>query len=338
MSGSGRRERRKLFERYSRDLAKHRPELNGRFMCPICGRDFPPAALDGNELARAHVMPKGLGLRLETLSCRRCDNDIGKVNAHAVREKRHSEWGQGKGRIRFRLAHSGNRAIAVETRWREGELSLYGNPRKEPPNAWDWLQGLAETSNAVFTLSTQAADSTKICISLLHSAFLMMFHTFGYEYALSENAATIRSILALKVPVGEFRRAVWSATGGDPAGLLNRPPFVAIAARPADLRCFVVSFPPVWGTELGRVVVLPGFGPEGLSSYQRLLGGSQPPHIAKMVKIQLHPTLQQYPDVDVARTVWELCQSDHFLANCPDTVTVGAPCSIDQPRVDAQLS
>src|SRR6266568_1131236 len=72
-------QRRRLFNLYSANIVLYAPEFANHFACPICGDIYGPDAVEGENplVTIAHVYPKRCGGTVETLTCGRCNNQIG---------------------------------------------------------------------------------------------------------------------------------------------------------------------------------------------------------------------------------------------------------------------
>ena len=70
----------KLFEQYSANLTKNSTLSEGWFVCPLCHQvfDWERETL----LSIEHVIPKALGGKLLTLTCKKCNNDYGSKYIH----------------------------------------------------------------------------------------------------------------------------------------------------------------------------------------------------------------------------------------------------------------
>src|SRR5215203_478907 len=79
-----------LFRLYAADLERAEG-LQHTFRCPLCLSDFrhaPEAPLD-QIVAEEHVVPKALGGRIVTLTCRRCNNTHGSaLEKHLIQRVR----------------------------------------------------------------------------------------------------------------------------------------------------------------------------------------------------------------------------------------------------------
>jgi hypothetical protein len=79
MLSDGDETRIRLFRHHSADLETVRPDLKGRYVCPLCLTDFPEEAVIGTspELTIEDCIPKGLGRIEIVLTCQKCNNTAG---------------------------------------------------------------------------------------------------------------------------------------------------------------------------------------------------------------------------------------------------------------------
>jgi len=69
----------KLFSLYAANLKIFKPELDDKFLCPICQEIFDRCALSFEHplISIAHIIPQSIGGRLSTITCAKCNNNIG---------------------------------------------------------------------------------------------------------------------------------------------------------------------------------------------------------------------------------------------------------------------
>ena len=74
----GERKRLALFELYAANVVLYRPDLAGRFSCPVCAHEFVQGDVLGQSprVNVAHVYPDSLGGKLLTLECERCNGRL----------------------------------------------------------------------------------------------------------------------------------------------------------------------------------------------------------------------------------------------------------------------
>jgi len=253
-----------LFSLYAQNLSIYRPECVDQFLCPICLRDFDRDNLD--LLTHAHVFPEKLGGRLLTLSCTACDSRIGhEFNWHAVAEKNLRIWQKGPKYGQFCPENGPN--IPIMSVWDLEKLSINIYPPPGiPPAIWmRWIDDIRGKSSdgGPYKFSIEMKEPkfvpTRREISHIHSAFLMMFYQFGYEYALSPNADSIRRMLNggdLSWKPSKLVRPV-RMTPESQGQQLNFP-LVGIVAEPKELCSFAVFLPSLEEGDSANVVFLPG--------------------------------------------------------------------------------
>jgi hypothetical protein len=77
----------KLFKVYSSNLKFHFPvpELENKFVCPICLRVFPQSAIETKDITIEHIIPQRIRKSFLTLTCQDCNNLGGTIlDSHLV--------------------------------------------------------------------------------------------------------------------------------------------------------------------------------------------------------------------------------------------------------------
>ena len=267
----------KLFTRYARNLSIYRPEYNDKFLCPICLKKFDRCELD--RLVWAHIFPEKLGGRLHTLSCAKCDNSIGhEFNRHAVAERKMRIWEKGPKYGRF-IPENGQ-AIPIMSMWNfeKSTISIYPPSKNIPIEKWicwiDEIRGRSKEGGPYkFSIELKEPEfvPTRRDISHIHSAFLMMFHQFGYEYILSPNVDKIRQMFNgsdLSWKPNKLVRSVKMAP--ESKGQHIDFPLIGILIEPEELRSFVAFLPSIDANDSASIVFLPGIGEDFFNLYKHL--------------------------------------------------------------------
>jgi hypothetical protein len=203
-----------LFETFSANLAIYFPEHQGKFMCPLClGLFERPTPSTRHLLSRAHIWPESLGGRDFTLACKTCNNRIGtEIEVHLTTLSTHNEAVNGDGRIkRVRLQLQGDDGSTLGTLTTEMHM-------KDERDALNVILSLVPSASnpadieriksAIASSSTDGASPinfrisysaklhpNRIRLAYLHSAYLWMFHQFGYEWLSVPAAQQIREQL-----------------------------------------------------------------------------------------------------------------------------------------------
>jgi hypothetical protein len=271
-------ERERLFSLYASNLSIYHPNVTDQFLCPICLTLFTRDALINNppELSLAHIIPKSLKGRLYTLVCRRCDNWIGsEYDSQLAREKHFRDWVQGATSISGHLKYD-NKEVPVECCLKGSTIEFRDIPKKSPPNSWEQFlkTAVSDWSNFKLTFTVSTFNPSKVNISILYSAFLMMFYQLGYEYILSPNVRKVRQFIQGSGFPENMHKAILLLSKGS-QDLPHILPSVSILVEPHIIRSFIVTLPTPRKGEAARCVLLPGFDENGEKAYSYILNSSQ---------------------------------------------------------------
>jgi hypothetical protein len=286
-----------LFSLYAQNLSVYCPEYTDQFLCPICLNEFSRKDLD--LLTCAHVFPNKLGGRLLTLSCTACDSRIGhEFNWHAVAEKKVRIWKKKPMYGRF-IPENGPKAN-ISTVWDFDRSIIYIYPPPGIPlEIWKrWIDDIRGKmpNGGPYKFSIEQKEPTFVPtrrdISHIHSAFLMMFYLFGYEYVLSPNVDNIRQMFNgndLSWKPSKLVRPVKLAP--ESQGQLLDLPQVGIVIEPKDLCSFAILLPSLDTNDSANIVFLPGLSEDGWNFYKHLEINQTPNEKCTMVyptQIQIH--------------------------------------------------
>ena len=254
-----------LFTLYAKNLSIYLPEYTDRFLCPICLNEFGRDEL--NLLACAHVFPEKLEGELLTLSCAACDNKIGsEFNWHAVEEKKARIWEKEPKYGRFIPENGPKFNILSMWDFKKSIIYIYPPPGNILPTIWErWIDDIRGNSKGggpykfSIELKIPSFVPTKRDISHIHSAYLMMFYQFGYEYILSPNANIIRKLFNgsdLSWKPSRLVRSLCKAPESKVGHLYF--PLIGVVIEPKDLYSFAVFLPSLDAGDFANVVFLPG--------------------------------------------------------------------------------
>lgn len=273
MTNARRKRREELFDIYAANLSKTEYGITDTFRCPICLKDFDRTALNLNQaITIGHVFPEATGERLYTLECGKCNHNIGTVyDSHRVNEKRYREWKSGEEGIR-RFVHINYENIKVPATlsWKGKWLQMRPVGEKEPKytkyysNITSKQQQQAKLSFS-FDIETKY-NPTNRDKSLIHSALLMMFYCFGYEYISNPSVGIVRSVISGIKTV--YQPSQMIAYTDIPSIAL---PAVAVIRKPSDISSFVVIAPADKFMSKVRAIFLPGLDDLGEEKFKHLL-------------------------------------------------------------------
>jgi hypothetical protein len=163
--------------------------------CPICLRGLDRTALETRELTVEHIIPRTLGGRLTTLTCRRCNGTQGsRLDSHVVKAARSRDALAGHGTIRTTV--SGGESSF------EAELALNPDPSvtnvitiipaaSDPRQVQAVQDGMVDGAEVRMSLSYGYVPN-RLWLGLLRAAYLGVFRTLGPSYALDPSVAWVR--------------------------------------------------------------------------------------------------------------------------------------------------
>jgi hypothetical protein len=260
----------RFYQTYSSNLSLLVPELTDVFACPLCFGIFGREALDAEFITEEHIIPRKLGGKLTTLTCKDCNNQDGsQLDSHLVSEFRTRDKIEGlshsplKGRVETPTAKQ-DVEIYLSNPQSPGLLILGDPKRSNPKSVQSIMRTMEEDAKNVSFILKSDYNPLNSQIAKLRAAYLLMFYYFGYEYVVQESVKLVRQqiqspdkdLIASKA-VLDFRQT---------PDELNR---VSLIRTPSDLRCFIVSLK--LSTEIDRSfgVVLPGLGKGEETIYDR---------------------------------------------------------------------
>lgn len=164
------------------------------YVCPLCLRGFRRDEIV--ELTREHSPPVALGGSVVTLTCRRCNNDAGPIQAHAVHRDgwvRFTAGVEGVARS-VRLNAGDNLVVTADVEHRQGSIMIFVDDARSAPEHHSALQqGLREGIIKNFTMSGSAGfrrDHAEA--SAVRDAYLAAFALLGYRFTLWPDLDPVR--------------------------------------------------------------------------------------------------------------------------------------------------
>jgi hypothetical protein len=277
----GSKKRPELFKIYSKNVSIFFPSRpQPLFICPICLKEFGEdsvrngARLDGSKLTVniAHCYPDALGGNLFTLTCAACNERMNRhFDHHLSKEAKTyrvmdpSEPDTLDGRVQIN-GHTITAEFSVAT---DNKPRVVMSRDRSNPHDFDsvvkylnaFIDKVVPGVPAFSPIPSQRMEPDRVSIALAHTAYLMMFRAFGYEFVVSPMAEEIRRVLLMdELPekIGFFLLNI-PKTDGNPE-LLNT---VGILTHPVDRRCLYAMMPSPDKKMIGRCILLPGPGEQG---------------------------------------------------------------------------
>lgn len=304
MGCQGQELRQKLFDIYASNLSDIKPGTEDIFRCPTCLRDFDRSALDlapkvDNMITFGHIIPETVGGTIRTLECGKCNSTIGSnYDRHVANLKTQIDWASMKEGTR-KLAVMKNSNVKVHFSWEKGPTAIIKATNWNDPNYKKLGSQIREHGDFsdTFTVSFLQSIRERRVIAAIHSAFLMMFYCFGYEYILSPEADIIRKII-------HEGKAPWEV-GKMETHMPIIPDFPAPSAgilkKPKNMKSFVVLLPCFYKEGYFQVIFFPGFN--GMETFNNYLKARN--ETAGNININITVTNKGPCPRDFCKALWE---------------------------------
>jgi hypothetical protein len=209
LAKSGIEKRQRLFDLYSKHFALGDPERREMFVCPLCCTGFTREDCAGKNprLSLAHFISQKLGGKDSdcTLTCTDCNNGVGtNLEAALVERWKADDFAAGIGTMRAGLSGAfGEISVEYELSPQRRSMSFYGLPeRSNPKHSAALHQYLTENSKDTagevqFSVTPAYRHQPQlVTAALYHSAYLVMFAYFGYDFVFHPHFTPLRERVA----------------------------------------------------------------------------------------------------------------------------------------------
>jgi hypothetical protein len=195
--------RRNLFRLYSAQVSFYAPQHKGLFLGPICGTRFGPEAVESDTLQvdLAHVYPKSVGGKLETLACCKCNSTMGtKFDSQiAVEHRLQNAMGRGTDSIPARMDFDGGSVGGRVSRSGKSwhfEMVESWSKREHVEALTECFAGLPRWAVRTY----ERIDNPRHNAAILCAAYLNLFREYGYEYVAFADARCYVVLLCAVLP------------------------------------------------------------------------------------------------------------------------------------------
>ena len=150
------------------------------------------------ELSIEHIVPRAVGGKNTTLTCRRCNNDHGHdLDAHLAQYQKNADALRGHGTLKAKLNVNGHELVA-NLEWGESFKNFHvvgkaTNPAASAGSQKEFAAG--KVKNVQMTLYVDCIKN-KFQTAVLRAAYLVLFKCFGYQYASDDIVQSIRRRIA----------------------------------------------------------------------------------------------------------------------------------------------
>lgn len=255
-----------LFDVYAADLKRFAPQWSDHFGCPLCLKVLKRVANLRNIVAEEHVVPKQLGGRIVTLTCRKCNSEHGaKLDAHLVQRVR-IEANARPMKVRFKMG-TATMGTEMETPLTPTDpIRIKVIAKQSDPRQIEEVKRLLREGETNINLhGSFGYNENRSLVALVRSVYLLMFRVFGYRYVLDSSAAVVREQLDKPLErTSVLNGIMWRVTDTVPEGST-----VCIMHSPESLHSFFVMVG-LDGQKHVAGVTLPAPGTDGTDLYSHL--------------------------------------------------------------------
>jgi hypothetical protein len=280
---TGLEKRQKLFHVLAANQNMYAPNSGGLFNCPICFKPFGPESVEGdNPLVNlAHVYPDSCGGNVTTLACAECNTRISKWESHLAIAKKHKDVMDGQGDLKatMRFPQFGNARVRGRlSKDESGGMRFIANPKLTSKTEKERIEeGMKDRDPASVQphIELKHPDHTKITGTLLHAAYMAMFHRYGYEYIFYSKSQWIRDILLMADPPKDIPMV--SLVINQKIDLPENYAIKDIEVKTSIVwnangtKCLAAIFPAYREGIFALAVFVPGFGDDGEADYAKIM-------------------------------------------------------------------
>jgi hypothetical protein len=232
------------------------------FFCPLCRQPFVRENCVGDKpkITLAHIVPESQGGTWKTLSCADCNSDNGrKIEKDFLTQQKLSDWVHGRGPIPIWLGEGGKikgemTRDAINKQIRIKILT----PDRNPAVAAHKEQSMAAKPGDTFTMTMPWFRNEWSKATICQSAFLLMFRTFGYDFARCKTYDPV--LRQIRDPYQDHNDVLTAEVPPAVAAELleGKQAGVFFVSEPAKCILTIMRFRSPGKTELFEAVAIPG--------------------------------------------------------------------------------
>jgi hypothetical protein len=167
----------------------HEDLTNGEyFFCPLCRRGFDRDALhqEPPQLTLAHIVPKALGGKWQTLACFACNSTNGTdLERDLVRSQEILDWHAGVGPIEVRLGEEGKISATLTRKPDENRFVFEIRTPMESPSVkehYERMKNIDPVKGHEIKFRFDVNRDSRTRAAIYQSALLLLFRQFGYDF------------------------------------------------------------------------------------------------------------------------------------------------------------
>lgn len=222
------------------------------YLCPLCTTNFILMLKDGvysnTDFSLDHFPPESVGGTLKILTCKKCNNDAGRMFEGELIEKMNYEYSKNKSpkafiKTKFKvLGIPGNYASFIK-KGKNGEIIIDfpAKARKVTPFLQTWINNTGKNNDWEATLTIKRPDDKKVLKAILKTAYLICFINWGYDFVFSTNGNLMREVLN---GTREYPTDMLSFWFDENNPAINQiPKGLCLIEKPLEMHSYIVNVP-----------------------------------------------------------------------------------------------
>lgn len=165
-------------------------------ICPLCWNE-----IGFESLTLEHIVPKSLGGRRETLTCKDCNESNGReLDNHLVGYQRHREAWAGNGELKVDLDVEGHRVAARMTRDTSKPSTDFRviGPASDPTEIDATHQRFTDGAKEFTATFSMGYNERRRQLAILKAGYLALFHRYGYRLIRRPGLQHLRQLIATR--------------------------------------------------------------------------------------------------------------------------------------------
>lgn len=223
------------------------------YLCPLCLKNFligfEKGLIPSTNFTLDHFPPESVGGKLKLITCKKCNNEAGRLYEAELIKKMNYEASKGGNiealiKTKFKaVGVPGNYASFVKKN-SKGEIILDfpSKLKNKTPFLKAWLDDTSKKNDWEVTLTIPRPDDRKILRAVLKAAYLICFVNWGYDFLFSSNGELIRSVLNGDEEYPTQILSFWFDEKNLPKEV-QMPLGLCIIEKPVELETYVVNVP-----------------------------------------------------------------------------------------------
>jgi hypothetical protein len=222
------------------------------YICPLCAANYilvlDNRVYSNSDFSLDHFPPESVGGTLKILTCKKCNNDAGRMFEGELFEKMNYESSKNKNpnaliKTKFKVSDIPGNYAGFIKKEKDGEfiIDFPAKAKKTTPFLQTWLNNASMNNDWEATLTIKRPDDKKILKAVLKAAYLICFINWGYDFIFSANGNLIREVLNGTKEYPTNTLSYWLDKNSP---VINQiPTGLCLIEKPLEMHSYIVNVP-----------------------------------------------------------------------------------------------